>query len=224
MRGGRARRGGFSFSCVASAVSRTWEPSSCARSPSSVVASQWRLPPRGGKADARPRPLRARHRARADRLSFGDAGGRRRAALSARSLRPRRFCRRARDLQGAGDAGRAQSLCALWIGRAEPRLRGTYGRGAARRCLALAVRSVLGDSRRRRALGPRGLRHEERRRGGGRGGAALRRARDLRPARSASSSPATRKGRRSTARSSWSTGRWREANGSIIASSASRPQ
>ena len=87
----------------------------------------------------------------------------------------------------------------------------------------VALRSLLGASRRRRDLGPRRLRHEgrRRRRGSPPRCASSRAARSR--ARSASSSPATRKGRRSTARSSCSNGRSRRASVSIIACSASRP-
>ena len=92
---------------------------------------------------------------------------------------------------------------------AEPRLRRPHRRRSARRCGALAVSAVLGRGRRRTALGPRRLRHEGRARGGGRGGARLRRARARSRARSAFSSPATRRGRRSTARQNCSTGRGR---------------
>ena len=55
------------------------------------------------------------------------------------------FAARSSDLQGAGDAGRAQSLRPLRSGGAEPRLRRPYRRRAARRRRALAVRSVLGE-------------------------------------------------------------------------------
>ena len=65
--------------------------------------------------------------------------------------------------------------------------------------------------------------HEGRRRRRGRRRVAFRRARRFRRARSAFSSPATKRGRRSTARSSCSNGRARAASASIIACSASPP-
>ena len=125
---------------------------------------------------------------------------------------------RARRLRGAGNARRA-AISTPGSGAGSPNLAfaGHTDVVPPGDVVALAVRSVRGRNRRRPALGPRRLRHERRRRGGRRRGVALRRQGAIRRARSASSSPATRKARRSTARSSSSTGRSRRASVSTIA-------
>ena len=87
---------------------------------------------------------------------------------------------RTREILRAGHARRPQSLRALRDAATESRLRRPRRRRAAGRRLALALSPVLSQGGGRSALGPGRCGHEGRRRGGGRGGALLRRPRALR--------------------------------------------
>ena len=104
-------------------------------------------------------------------------------------------------------------------------LRRPHRRGAARAGIAVAPSALRRRDRRRRALWPRRRGHEGRDRRLRRRGARFRarpRATTF-PARSACSSPGTRKGRRSTARPRCSPGWTSKASGPTTPSSASRP-
>ena len=83
--------------------------------------------------------FRARHRARARRLSLGDARRRRRPALCAAPARRGRLRRRDRLVRRKRNADDRQPMGALRPRRAELRLRRPHRRRAARRRVALAL-------------------------------------------------------------------------------------
>ena len=169
-------------------------------------------------------PYRARDRARASPLSLGHAGRLRRAALSARSFRQGRVRHRPRHLRGQGNARGPQPLCAVRRRAAQSRLRRPHRCRAAGRQGALAVRPVLGRDRRRRALGPRRLRHEGRRRRLRRRRAALHRQGNVRGLDQLP--PDRRRGRPRRQRHGQARrlGAVARANASTIASWANRPR
>ena len=182
--------------------------------PSSSSASTSRRGPRPRSTsccatDARAcRSTRSSSRS-ADPRAMRHAGGRRRdRRCSRRALEAAGLCLPAGRIHRGRHRADAQPLCAPGHGRAQFLLRRPYRCGAAGRSQLLVGRSLRRRGAERRALWPRRRRHEDARSPASPPppSSSSPRAAKISTARSASSSPATRRPRRSTARASCSTG------------------
>ena len=156
-------------------------------------------------------------------VPLGDTGRRRRSRPPRGSAGPGGVCDAAGHFLGSWYVKHRQSLCPPRHGHAFPCLRGPYRCSAGGRRDEMAFRPFRGGARGWRGLGTRRRRHEGRQLPPSPPPPSLMpRGMDHSRARSAFSSPATRKARPSMARKSSCVGPMRRASASIIASSASR--